>query len=383
MRVAPAPGIRQGRARPWAGHEHIMPQLSLAGGAPTQPVERILILRLSSIGDVVLVSPLLRVLRRHLPQADIDFVVKAEFADLVQHNPHLNAIHVVHKAERLAGLQRLREKLAGRRYQVVLDLHKNFRTRYLIRGLGAGRVLRYRKHVVRRWLHVKFKLDTMRPLPPIYLRYLQAAAALGVRDDGAGTELHWLPGHAQEAAQALAPASSDVNVPLIALAPGAGYFTKRWPPEYFAELAARQIARDRECLIAVLGGEEDRAAGRQIAAVAGSRVIDLTGRLSLLAAAVVLARSRLVVANDSGLMHMAEAVKTPVLMLAGSTTRALGFFPQRPESRVLENQALACRPCSHLGHAACPRRHFRCMRDLTPALALAELERWLRPVPLR
>ncbi|MDZ7266737.1 MAG: lipopolysaccharide heptosyltransferase II [candidate division KSB1 bacterium] len=358
-----------------------MQQIVLADGESIPTVKRILILRLSSIGDVVLVSPLVRVLRRRLPQAEIDFVVKAEFAELMRHNPHLNAVHEVPTAARLAGLQRLREKLADRRYDTVLDLHKNFRTQYLLHGLGAGQVLRYRKHVVRRWLHVRFKLATMRNLPPVYQRYLQAAAPLGVRDDGAGTELHWLPSHEAEAAQALPLTAHDRTLPMLALAPGAGYFTKRWPPEYFAELAGLLLARGRDCWIAVLGGEQDRAAGQQIAA-AGHRVIDLTGRLSLLAAAAVLARSRLVVANDSGLMHMAEAVKTPVLMLAGSTTRALGFFPQRRESLVLENQALPCRPCSHLGHAACPRRHFRCMRDITPAQVVAALERW-RPDLLR
>lgn len=340
---------------------------------------KILILRLSSIGDIVLVSPLLRVLRRRFPAAVIDFVVKSEFAPLVQYNPNVSNVHVIEPAAGLSGLWQLGQTLHDARHDIAIDLHKNFRSRFLVHACRAKRVLRYQKHVWRRGLYVKFKLNTMRQVAPIYQRYLAAAGALHITDDGAGTELFWAQEHEQEAERAAQEYGISREQTLIALAPGAGYFTKRWPAEYFAEMAARFTKHYSDFTLVILGGPQDAEAGRIITnAVAGGKVIDLTGRCSLLASAVFIKRSRLLVANDSGLMHIAEAVGTPVLMLAGSTTRELGFFPQRSNSRALENQTLACRPCSHLGHHACPVGHFRCMRELTPARALAELQRMMR-----
>lgn len=341
---------------------------------------KILILRLSSIGDIVLTSPLVRILRRRFPRAAIDFVVKADFAPLLEHNPNIDTVHVIEPAAGLPGMQQLGRTLRNTRYDIAIDLHKNFRSRFLVHACRAKRVLRYQKHVWRRGLYIKFKLNTMPQVAPIYQRYLAAAAALQVTDDGAGTELFWAQEHEQEAARVAQHHDIARGQALLALAPGAGYFTKRWPSEYFAELAAQLAKHYPDFALVILGGPQDVEAGRAITnAVAGGHVIDLTGRCSLLASAVFIKRSRLLVANDSGLMHMAEAVKTPVLMLAGSTTRELGFFPQRASSRVLENQMLVCRPCSHLGYDACPAGHFRCMRELTPALALAELQRMLRP----
>lgn len=340
---------------------------------------KILILRLSSIGDIVLTSPLVRALRRRFPSVAIDFVVKAEFAPLVQHNPNVNTVHVINPAAGLAGLWQVGRILREARYDIAIDLHKNFRSRFLAHACRAKRVLRYQKHVVRRGLFVKLKLNTMRQVAPIYQRYLAATAALHVANDGAGTELFWAQEHEREAERVAQQYGISRGQALLALAPGAGYFTKRWPAEYFAALAAQLAKRGSDHVIVILGGPQDTEAARTItAAGAGGNIIDLTGRCSLLASAVFIKRSRLLVANDSGLMHIAEAVQTPVLMLAGSTTRELGFFPQRAHSRVLENQTLACRPCSHLGYHKCPAGHFRCMRELTPALVLAELQHMLR-----
>jgi heptosyltransferase-2 len=234
--------------------------------------------------------------------------------------------------------------------------------------------LRYCKHRFRRWLFVQFKLSTMLAIPPVYARYLQAAETLGVKDDGAGPELFWQPQHEEEANTILRQAGWQPEQELIGLAPGAGFFTKRWPVEYFAQLAGEIPRLYPEAGVAVLGGPQDAEFGRFIAARAGHHVLDLTGGSTLLVSAAVIKRCRFLVANDSGLMHVAEAVRTPLLALFGSTTRELGFYPQLPTSRVLENTALACRPCSHLGHRICPRGHFRCMREITPERVLHEIQ---------
>ncbi len=339
--------------------------------------KKILLLRLSAIGDIVLTTPLIRALRQHFPNARIDFVIKRNFAELVAHNPHLNTVHCVEPEQGFHGLVQLGKQLRHARYDVVLDLHRNFRTRFLTRVCNAPRVGHYQKYILRRWLFVKFKAATMQHIPPVPQRYLQAASFLNLQNDGADTELFWSAAHEEEAQQVLMQAGWKAERPLLCLAPGAGFFTKRWPIEYFAEVARRFHATHREYAIAILGGAQDCELGKFMRKNSRAEIFDLTGKCSLLASAAIIKRSRLLLANDSGLMHIAEAVNTPVLALFGSTSRELGFFPQRATSRVLEQQSLDCRPCSHLGHRACPRGHFRCMKEITPQQVFEEIKRVL------
>jgi len=340
---------------------------------------KILLLRLSSIGDVVLVTPVLRNLRQCFPHAAIAMVVKEEFADLVRHHPGLTTIHAVPSKPGWSSLLKLGRELHDLNYEVVIDLHRNFRTALLGRLCGTTRRLRYPKPRLRRWLYVRFKINTMAQEPPVAQRYLQALAPLGVPGDSIGTEIFWTPQHETEATAALQGAGWRVDQPLLGFAPGAGYFTKRWPAEYFAALAARLLENNENLQLAILGGAQDREAAQLICRHDPARVLDLTGRCSLLASAAIVKRCQLLVSNDSGLLHIAEAVHTPLVAIFGSTTRALGFFPQFTAARVIENHGLACRPCSHLGYRACPRGHFRCMRELTPEMVVAEIGRLLAP----
>ncbi|MCI0693773.1 lipopolysaccharide heptosyltransferase II [candidate division KSB1 bacterium] len=354
--------------------------------AHTASPEKILIIRLSAIGDILLATPLLRALRQKHPQAKLDFVVKTDFADVLRHHPEIDCLYELNPAGGWTELRSLGKRLQHEHYDVVLDIHKNFRSRYLVHAAKPRQVLRHRKHVLRRWLFVKTKINFMREIPPIYQRYLAAAAPLGITATPAPglerwLELFWSANEEQEAARTLAENNWQPDLPLIGLAPGAGYFTKRWPPEYFGELAAEFMNSGNQ--VVVLGGPHDFGlakivakrveSARKLSANSGqmrARFIDLTGALSLLASAAVIKRCQLLVANDSGLMHVAEAVGTPLIAIFGSTTRELGFFPQIATSRVVENHDLNCRPCSHLGYRQCPRGHFRCMREVLPAEVL-------------
>lgn len=336
-------------------------------------IERILVLRLSAIGDVVLTSPLLRRLRQRFPQAQIDFVIKHEFADLVRHNPHLSDVHTINPGSTLVDLRNVGKRLRQNHYDLAIDLHRNFRTALLLRACKPRRVLRFAKPRWRRFLYVKLGMDTMAGVPPVAARYLQSVRSLGVTDDCRGSELFWADNHKKAAELALSAVGGNDGLPLVGLAPGAGFATKRWPVAYFAELARLIFEEFGWMKVVVLGSREDRSFGELIRARAGANVIDLTGRCSLLASAVVVKRCRLLVANDSGLMHVAEAVRTPVIMMAGSTTRALGFFPQSETTTIVEHPTLDCRPCSHLGYERCPRGHFRCMLELTPDLVMKEV----------
>lgn len=346
--------------------------------AHTASPEKILLIRLSAIGDILLATPLLRALRQKHPQAKLDVVVKVDFAEVLRHHPAIAHLYELDPAGGWHELRALGKRLRHEHYDVVLDIHKNFRSRYLAHAAKPRQVLRHRKHILRRWLFVKTKINFMREIPPIYRRYLAAAAPLGITSGSdRWLELFWGDNEEQEAERALVGNNWQPRVPLIGLAPGAGYFTKRWPPEYFADLAAQFLRLGNQ--VVILGGPQDAGLAKIVESAKNlpanserrpGRLINLTGALSLLASAAVIKRCQLLVANDSGLMHVAEAVGTPLLAIFGSTTRELGFFPQLAASRVVENRALACRPCSHLGYRQCPRGHFRCMREILPAEVL-------------
>jgi heptosyltransferase-2 len=351
--------------------------------------KKILIIRFSSIGDILLATPLIRALRAHFPKARLDFVVKADFAELLRYHPALDTLYELKPQGGWPELKALGRRLREARYDAIFDIHKNFRSRYLTRAAQPQRVFRYRKHVLRRWLLVNVKINLMQNVPPIYRRYLEAALPFGATKtlplaDGRWLELFWREQEEQEAEKKLRGRHWQPQRPLIGIAPGAGFFTKRWPAEYFGDLATSLIRQGNQ--VVILGGTQDGALAKQIEQVVKAAtpldkneapLINLAGGLSLLGAAAVVKRCRLLVANDSGLMHIAEAVGAPLLAIFGSTTRELGFFPQLPSSRVVENFALSCRPCSHLGHQQCPRRHFRCMKEILPAQVWARVREML------
>lgn len=341
----------------------------------SQP-KKILVIRLSSIGDIILMTPLLRNLRRHFPEAQIDVVTKAVFADLLRHHPTINHLYEVAPERGSAGLNELGATLRDQHYDVILDIHKNFRSFQLTHATNAPLVLRHKKFLLRRWLFVQFKWNLLRDAPPIRQRYVLAAAPLGVVDDGLPAEIYWTDEDERRTEAALRAGGWDGHTPIVALSPGAGFFTKRWPVEYFAEVA-KEIS-DRGNFVVILGGPQDQILAEQIQEGLGRNCVSLAGQTSLLITAAILKKSRVLISNDTGLMHMAEAVGVPLVAIFGSTTRELGFFPQLKTSRVIENANLQCRPCSHLGKSKCPRGHFLCMREIKPEQVIAALDGLLK-----
>jgi heptosyltransferase-2 len=362
------------------------------------PPKKILIIRLSSFGDILLATPLIRALRVKFPPARLDFVVKANFAELLRYHPAIDNLHELPAEAGWPELRALGRRLRDMRYDVVFDIHKNFRSRYLACAARPPRILAHRKHVFRRWIFVNTKINLMKTVPPIGRRYLNAAMPLGIaaaRAPGKGQrlELFWSDKEEQEAEIALHAHGWQPHVNLIGLAPGAGYFTKRWPPEYFGQLAAGLARLGNQ--VVLLGGPQDAGFAKIIEHAMGGIAapapqqgtpfharrkkmpINLVGEISLLAAAAVIKRCRMLIANDSGPMHIAEAVGTPLVAIFGSTVRELGFFPRNASSHAIENQGLSCRPCSHLGHDRCPRGHFRCMREILPEEVLAMAKKML------
>ena len=185
---------------------------------------------------------------------------------------------------------------------------------------------------------------------------------IDINDDGKGLELYWNEETKISTEKKAQKIGFDFSDPYLCLAPGAGFYTKRWPAENFEQLIGL-VRKEFNYQVVLLGGEEDIELGRFLGKE--DSVYDFTGKLTLLETGVVLSQGKGLVSNDTGLMHMATAVDTPVLAIFGSTVREFGFFPFRGKSLVLENAELSCRPCTHIGRKKCPKLHFECMLKIS------------------
>ncbi|MFZ0390273.1 MAG: glycosyltransferase family 9 protein, partial [Calditrichia bacterium] len=328
------------------------------------------IIRLSSLGDVLLASPLIRVLRKKFPEAQIDFLVRPEYADMIRYNPHLSRIIEFDIADGFPGMWKLRQRIRHERYDAIIDIHRNMRSFFLRTALFKTPVFKVVKYQIIRFLLVRFKWNLYRRLHkriiPVWERYIRAAAPLGIRPDGEGLEL-FFPDSVRTAVKSYLP---DKNIPLIVIAPGARHFTKRWLPQYFAELI-RGFGESIRVQVVLVGAKEDLAVTHDISRnTAKVRLLNAAGKLSVLETAAVMEEAAFVVSNDSGLMHVASALNRPQIAVFGSTVKEFGFFPSGSQAVVAENKGLYCRPCTHIGRADCPEKHFRCMKEILPAEVL-------------
>lgn len=337
-----------------------MPQTT-PGGAP-----RILLVRFSSIGDILLTTPLIRALRARHPAARIDALTKGAFVPLLADNPHLDAVLSPREGE---SLRALAARLRPADYTHRLDLHGSLRSS-LLRVLLPGRWSGYSKRKLARALLVRTKRDRYPPgTPPVPERYFEAAAGLDVRPDGLPPEFALSARAVEEAGAFLAEAGVPAGRAVIALAPGAAHATKRWPLEYWMTVA-RTLGADGNRVV-VVGGPEDAAAAAAVARVSPA-VMLAAGKFGLQGTGALLKRSKVLVSGDTGVMHMATGVGTPVVALFGPTVEAFGFFPYRARAEVLQRD-LPCRPCSRMGGPACPLGHHDCLRGIAPERTLSAI----------
>ncbi len=319
---------------------------------------RILLVRLSSMGDIILTTPLIRALRARHPEAEITFLTKRGFAPLLADNPHLNRVVAYDPAQQ--SLPSLARELRRGHFTHLLDLHGTLRGRAL-RFLVPGPWRGYRKRRIEREVLIRFNKNIYRDSVPEPERYFEAAVDLDVRPDGQPPEIFVHP-DAQQRADAWLSKALPNERPLVALVPGAAHFTKRWPVPSWQNLAAK--LGEAGNAIVVLGGPEYARECTAIAAAGGPHAASAAGPFGLQETAAVLGRSDVCFAGDTGVMHMASATRTPIALLLGPTVGAFGFLPYRAESVVIERE-MSCRPCSSQGGSKCPLGHHRCLREIS------------------
>lgn len=329
---------------------------------------KILVVRLSSIGDIILTTPLLRSLKNAFPDARITFVIKKQFEELLAFCPYIDELVTFDKKKGFGGLNKLKTYLGNQHFDLFLDIHKNWRSRYLRYGLHAKSIRSYRKLIFKRTLLIWFKINLYGKVKPVYERYFDSVKDLGLKYDGQGTEIHTADSISKKVREILAGKGYDFTKPLVIICPSANHYNKRWNPSGFV-VTAQHLIREKSAFVVVHGGVEDTKLCSEISNSIGHQACSLAGSLSLAESASLLQFSRLVIANDTGLLHMAQSQKRPVIGIYGPTTRELGYFPIEKDSTVIEIP-VSCRPCTHNGLESCPKKHFRCMNEITPEMVI-------------
>jgi lipopolysaccharide heptosyltransferase II len=326
-------------------------------------IEKILVVRLSSIGDIILTTPLLRSLRTAYPEAHICFLIKKQFEELLMTSPYIDELITYDKKDGFPGFYKTMLHLREKRFDLYIDIHKNWRSYFLRWCIRAKKITTYSKQIMNRTLLIWFRINLYKQIKPVYQRYFEAVTDLGITYDGQGTEIY-LPESANRKIQTLlSDAGFAFTHPLVVICPGAAHYNKRWKSEGFIE-TARYLIKEKSAFIVIHGGKDDYNLCKDIAMTIGKNAVNMAGLLSLSESAALLKLSSLVIANDTGMLHMAQSQKRSVVGIYGPTTSHLGYFPIEKDSMVVETN-ISCRPCTHNGLEKCPKKHFRCMLDIT------------------
>jgi len=328
--------------------------------------KKILILRFSSIGDIVLTTPVPRILKTQL-DAEVHYAVKKNYAIVLENNPYIDKLHLLDQS-----LNELIARLKEEGFDYVVDLHHNLRTLLVKKRLGV-QAYSFNKLNVEKWLMTNLKIDK---LPNVHIvdRYMETVLPLGAKMDNLGldyfipekdeVELQWLPDTHQKE--------------YVAFAIGAQYNTKKLPLERMIELCDR-INKP----IVLLGDKSDQETGDKIVnffkRTRESEPLEYTlgkdlnkkaivynacGKFNLNQSASLVRQASYVFTHDTGLMHIAAAFKKQIFSIWGNTIPMFGMYPYRTKFTVFENNKISCRPCSKIGYKRCPKGHFRCMNDI-------------------
>ena len=327
---------------------------------------KVLILRFSSIGDIVLTTPVVRTLKTQLEDAQIYYASKEQYRELLDTNPYIDKVFYLQK-----NLSELIRELRQERFDYVVDLHHNLRTLRIKKALGV-KAFSFNKLNIEKWLMVKIKINK---LPNLHIvdRYMETVKPLGVKMDALGLDyfipdkdevpLEWLPENFRQG--------------YVVYAIGAQHATKKLPLRRMIELCDK-INKP----VILLGGKEDFEMGnavdrffaRDSENVDAEKVLvqlnkmtvvyNACGKFNLNQSASLVKQAQYVFTHDTGLMHIAAAFKKEIFSIWGNTIPDFGMYPYRTKFTLLENSKVACRPCSKIGFESCPKGHFKCMNDM-------------------
>lgn len=310
---------------------------------------KFLIIRFSSIGDIVLTTPVVRCLKQQYPDAEVHYVTKKSYKTLLENNPYIDKVFTLEKS-----LNDLVKQLKSEDYDYVIDLHNNLRTSIIKLRLGV-KSFSFEKLNFQKWILVKFKKDIM-PRIHIVDRYMKTVESLGVKNDNKGLDyfipekddlpLDWLPENFQKK--------------YAVYAIGGQHETKKMPLHKMVELC-----KTIKLPLVLIGGKEDTIISEQLSvSIKNIPIFDACGKMNLNQSASIIQKAEIVYTHDTGMMHVAAALKKKVISIWGNTVPEFGMYPYQTSFEIVENKNLHCRPCSKIGYDKCPAGHFKCMNEL-------------------
>jgi ADP-heptose:LPS heptosyltransferase len=311
---------------------------------------KFLILRFSSIGDIVLTTPVVRCLKKQFPGAEVHYFTKKKFAFLLENNPYVNKYWLLD-----GNLNSVLTALRRENFDYVIDLHTNIRTLRIKLSLGKPS-FSFSKLNLGKFILTNFKINTL-PENHVVDRYMMTLKGFDIENDNQGLD-YFIP---EKDHISILQLPETHRQPYIAYAIGGQHFTKKLPFPRMIELC-RKLASP----IILLGGPEDFDEGEAVRSAIGDAVIyNACGKFSFNQSASIVQQAKIVFTHDTGLMHVASAFRKRIYSIWGNTVPAFGMYPYRTSFEIIENKNLSCRPCSKIGHKACPKKHFKCMNDLS------------------
>jgi ADP-heptose:LPS heptosyltransferase len=312
---------------------------------------KVLVIRFSSIGDIVLTTPILRCIKQQLKDVELHFITKQQFISVIENNPYVDKFHTINQS-----LAEVIPQLKKENYDYIIDLHHNARTLKLKIALGK-KSFSFNKLNWQKFLIVHFKKNKL-PQTHIVDRYFEAAANIGVKNDGKGLDYFI---NDKDEIDIVSSLPALFHNDYHALVVGGSYFTKQIPLNKLKEICSTSSLP-----LILLGGKEDAAIAEQVYQFHKNKVLNLCGKLNLNQSASIIQQANKVITSDTGLMHIAAAYKKDIISLWGNTIPEFGMGPYLAgkNSQVLEVTNLSCRPCSKLGYKKCPKGHFKCMNDI-------------------
>ena len=317
-----------------------------------QETLKILVVRFSSIGDIVLTTPVVRMLKKQL-NAQVHYLTKSSYVSLLKNNPYVDSVYQIDNS-----ISEVIADLKKEKYDYVIDLHSNLRTQILKFRLGMP-AKSFNKLNMEKFMLTNFKLDNM---PKIHIvdRYLETVKHLGVKNDNQGLDF-------------FLSANDKMDISIfpknyIVFVIGGQHATKILPNEKIISII-KKVNKP----VLLVGGPEDAHRGEEIAK-ACDKVVNTCGKYSILQSASLVQQATMVITHDTGMMHIAAAFNKKIYSVWGNTVPEFGMYPylESEQSKRIEVKGLNCRPCSKIGYDKCPKGHFKCMQEIDENLFLSE-----------
>jgi ADP-heptose:LPS heptosyltransferase len=316
------------------------------------PKPKLLIIRFSSIGDIVLVTPVIRAIKNQIKDVELHFLTKERNALIIANDPYIDKIYTFK-----VSTKEIIKELKHEHFTHIVDLQKNMRSLSLALRLHTT-YSTFPKLNIRKWFFTNFKLNFLSPLHVID-RYFVAVKKLGVQNDGSGAKYHLV----EEDFNSVENLPDNYDNGYVAVACGSMHATKQIPKDIIIK-----ICEEINLPVILLGDKSDRTKALEIEKTVGVKVFNVCGALNISQTAAIIAKARLMITADTGLMHIAAALERNIIAVWGNTCREFGMYAYKPENADFEVvdfevKNLKCRPCSKLGYRQCPKHHFKCMRN--------------------